>query len=102
MALKVRGNDIIDLDDLEQSSKVMAIKSIDGRRLGQEGVSQAFDLFFIDSERLHERLMGQRTDTFDDFLLLTSFYKEAKDPSKPTRGHIFRKLTQILQHSKSH
>ena len=81
---RIRGNEITDLADLKQQSKVLEIKRDEAAQFSAKSLTQSFDLLFADSQTLMLRALNQQTQTMDELLLLSVFHNEVKDPTVPT------------------
>ena len=85
----IKGNEIIELTQLKQTNHIMAMKKVSAKFFGKPSLSTSFDLFFSDSDQLLKKIMSSKTETFDELLLLCTFFNEVKDHSKLTDGDVF-------------
>ena len=92
----LRGVDIVDLSDCTLRSKLILMAKADFERYKHEELSTAFDVYFVENEKVCAKAMSRDTHKLDDFLLLLTQFNEIKDPSTPTRGDVFAKLLHLM------
>ena len=57
----IKGNEIVDIAELKQSSHVLAMRTVDAIWYGRRDFGSSFDLFFADSDCLFGRILSKNT-----------------------------------------
>ena len=92
----LRGADIIDLSDCALHNKPILMTRTDFELYKHDELSTAFDVYFVENEKICAKAVSRDTHKLDDFLLLLTQFNEIKDPSTPTRGDVFAKLLHLM------
>ena len=85
-AIKIRGDDIIEIDELHQTSHVVKLAKSTAFIHAKSTLSESFEFFFADSQALIRRLMSNKTNTLDQFLLLSAFFNGMQDEKNTVPG----------------
>ena len=56
--MKVKGNELIEIGELDYASKVMALTGKNANKFGQSSLRESFDLYFADSSTLMQRALS--------------------------------------------
>ena len=66
----LRGVDVVDLSDCTLRSKPILMARAEFERYKHEELSTAFDIYFVENEKVCAKAMSRDTHKLDDFLLL--------------------------------
>ena len=92
----LRGSDIVDICDCTLHNKPILMKKVDFETYRYEDLSRAFDVYFVENEKICMKALSRNTQKLDNFLLLLTQFNEIKEPSMPTPGDVFAKLLHLM------
>ena len=84
------------MSDCTLRSKPVLMASADFEQYRYPELTAAFDVYFVENEKVCAKAVSRDTQKLDDFLLLLTQFNEIKDPSTPTRGDVFAKLLHLM------
>ena len=84
------------MSDCTLHSKPLLMTKGDFEKYRYEELSTAFDVYFVENEKICLKAISRDTQKLDDFLLLLTQFNEIKEPSSPTPGDVFAKLFHLM------